>query len=556
MRYLFFAVIFLLNSNCNSVNKKTGLLQFKRDSALVMSYIKNGDRIYAEKANYSNFSKSLELYDTAWQIASRSNDLNLLAQAVFAKGRAYDAINNNPQKTIDYYTEAAGLYAKIPHNDVKALYIKHLVAHSYDKVQDSANCIKILHELFNEIVNKPDGIKKELRFTVEMALISTVIKNYAIADSILQQLTQRQWVKNDPTEYDYLNHYYLAKAKINVLHYANYKTLYLDSLENVFKKSANLNDSIYYSNELWQLYKAMGNSAKESYYLQLNNTLFNKFNSPESVRETKDKLTKMEVAAVEAQRKAENEKAEARKRFIYVLAGLLAVITMLVLFLIRRNREIKRKKDEVVTINQELHQKNLQNELLNKEIHHRVKNNLQMILSLVYMQERNAEAEETKENLHEIRLRIESIAALHRQLMEQGDLIHLRNYVSQMISSVANLVGNGTHVLTHLEIDNFKLPIKLSFPLGLILNEWVTNSMKYAQTEKDMLEIYLQAKEEGNSYSIQYRDSGKQDMKRPVQEGLGLNIIKLLFSQMNAVLTQDERHSFNYTLIIPKPDGE
>lgn len=179
-----------------------------------------------------------------------------------------------------------------------------------------------------------------------------------------------------------------------------------------------------------------------------------------------------------------------------------------------------------------------------------------MILSLVYMQERNAEAEETKENLHEIRLRIESIAALHRQLMEQGDLIHLRNYVSQMISSVANLVGNGTHVLTHLEIDNFKLPIKLSFPLGLILNEWVTNSMKYAQTEKDMLEIYLQAKEEGNSYSIQYRDSGKQDMKRPVQEGLGLNIIKLLFSQMNAVLTQDERHSFNYTLIIPKPDGE
>ena len=56
-------------------------------------------------------------------------------------------LTNGPQKSIDYYTQAAKMYATLPHMEVEALYIKHLVAHSYGKVNDSSNCIKILNEL-------------------------------------------------------------------------------------------------------------------------------------------------------------------------------------------------------------------------------------------------------------------------------------------------------------------------------------------------------------------------------------------------------------------------
>ncbi len=469
---------------CNGSYKKSKQLRLQQDSALVMQLIKKGDSIYALKDNYGSFSKSSNLYDSAWNIAQQTADTNLIATAIYAKGRAYDAMNSNPQKTIDYYSQAAALYATMPDKKIKALYIKHLVAHGYDKVRDSSNCVKILKELYNEILPIPDSIKIKMRFMVEMGLISTVVKNYTFADSIFNNLTKREWIVNDPTEYDYLNHYLLAKAKISVLQHRQYNSPYIDSLENIFATSRNLNDSMFYSNELWQLYKAMGNKTKENFFLNLNTAVFNKFNTPESVREANDKMAKMEVAAVEASRKAENEKAENRKWFIYILSALLATISVLAFFLLKRNNEVRRKNKEAELINRQLNQKNLQNELLNKEIHHRVKNNLQMIMSLVHMQENNTNTEEVKENMQAISLRIEGIANLHQQLMEQADEVDLKKYVQHLVNNLSNVLGDGKKIITHLQIAPIKVPQKISFPLGLIINEWITNSVKYATASK------------------------------------------------------------------------
>jgi len=548
--------ITIVLTSCQGDYKKNNAATYRQDSAQVARYIRQGDSIYAQKASFGSFSKSLELYDSAWQIASRTSDTNLLAQAVFAKGRAYDAINNNPQKTIDYYTEAAQLYASIAGQQNKALHIKLLVAHSYDKVQDSANCMSILKELYHEIIEKPDSIKKQLRFTVEMALISTVVKNYAFADSILQQLTKRAWIQNDTTEYDYLKHYYLIKAKVDVLQYHNYNSAYLDSVEKTFAGSRDLNDSMYYSNELWELYKAMGNKDREAYYLQLNNAVYNRFNSPESVRQTKDKLAKMEVAAVEAKREAEEEKAETRKWSIYILVLLVSAISLLALFLKKRNKEIQRRRSEVVHINQQLHKKNLQNELLNKEIHHRVKNNLQIIMSLVYMQENNTGSEEVKENMQNIRLRIESIAKLHQQLMEQTDTVDLRKYIQYLATNAANLMADNKKVITHLQVEALQIPQKISFPLGLLINEWITNSIKYAEPAEGALEISVTIFSEDDKIKVNYKDNGKPLTVKPVKNSLGLHIVSILAEQLDGILETSADNIYHYKLTIPLIDGE
>ncbi len=557
--YTRFAVFFILSIllvACQSDEKNKGSILYRNDSISVTRLIQKGNSIYSQKANYSDFAKSLELYDSAWQIATRTNDTILLAQTLFAKGRAYDAINNNPQKTIDYYTEAARLYALLPAEQIKALYIKHLVAHSYDKVQDSSNCIKILKELYKDIVTKPDSVKKEMRFTVEMALISTVVKNYVFADSILQQLTKREWITNCSTEYDYLNHYYLAKAKINVQYIKNYNALYIDSLETVFTKSRNLNDSIFYSNELWALYKTMGNKAKENYYLNLNTTLFNKFNSPEIVRETKDKLSKIELGAVEEKRKAEIEIAESRKLFIYILLGLLGIISLLAFFLQKRNKEIRRKQKEVVSINQQLQQKNLQNELLNKEIQHRVKNNLQMLISLVYMQENNTQTGEIKKNMQNIRLRIESIANLHQQLMEQTDEVDLKKYIQYLVSNATTIIADNKKVITYLQIEPIQVSQRISFPLGLIINEWVTNSVKHAQQVNDVLEIAVSIANSNNVIKVNYKDNGKPETVKATKKTLGMEIVTILTGQLEGTLVNNNDNFFTYELTIPLIDGE
>ena len=301
----------LLAIGCNQPYYKTNTASFAVDSATVYNYIKKGDSLYASKASYLTFYNSMDLYDSAMQIASSTKDTGLLAASILAKGRAFDAMNSNPQKTIDYYTQAAQLYATMPSKQLRYLYIKHLVAHSYDKVKDSVNCIKILNELFTEIKNKPDTVRKKMEFIAEMALISSEVSNYTLADSILQYLTKREWIKNDRESYDYLNHYYLTRARIAVFlnHTAN--TPYLDTVVMVLQNSTNPSDSLYFSNQLYELYKKANNFNKQNYYLQISNKVNNKFKSPENIREAQDKLAKMELAAVEYERKVERDRCKA-----------------------------------------------------------------------------------------------------------------------------------------------------------------------------------------------------------------------------------------------------
>jgi two-component sensor histidine kinase len=545
---IFFSLLVLLLA-CNENPVRRGdKKQFQTDSNKVLSYIKKGDSIYAIKSSYNGFSKSLVYYDSAWQIAIQLKDTSLIAEVIFAKGRAYDAMNSNPQKTIDYYSQAAKLYGNFANKQTEALYIKHLVAHAYDKVMDSTNCLHILHQLYSEILPKPDSVKKQMRFTAEMALISTVVGNYSFADTILNKLTKREWIANDSTAYDYLNHYLLTKARIDINAHHRYNSVYLDSVEQVFLNCKNLSDSMFYSSELYGLYKTAGNKAKEVNYLSMNNTFFNKFNNAESVREANDKLSKLEVATAQQQEKAATEKAQHQSIISYLLAALALAIGIFAYIIYKKNKQTK-------ITNELLFQKNQQNELLNKEIHHRVKNNLEMIMSLVYMQQHNSNTPEVKDNLQNIRLRIESIASLHQQLVEQKESVDLKVYVHQLVSNVSHLLGDNKNILTHLEIQSIVTPQSISFPLGLIINEWITNSVKYAQPTTEPLTIFVDIHNGNNQIKVSYRDNGKLQPTIPKKSSMGLDIVNLLVAQMKSTLIKNPLNNFDYQLTIPLNNG-
>jgi hypothetical protein len=95
-----------------------------------LHYIKTGDDIYKTKANATTFSTALTYYDSALITAEKSNVKELVAKAHFAKGRAYDAWNHDPLKTIEYFLKAEQFYSQIDSNKALASYIGHLVAHT------------------------------------------------------------------------------------------------------------------------------------------------------------------------------------------------------------------------------------------------------------------------------------------------------------------------------------------------------------------------------------------------------------------------------------------
>jgi two-component sensor histidine kinase len=172
-----------------------------------------------------------------------------------------------------------------------------------------------------------------------------------------------------------------------------------------------------------------------------------------------------------------------------------------------------------------------------------------MIMSLVYMQERKTDTDEVKENMQQIRLRIESIANLHEQLMHQADSVDLYTYVQQLVANVSKLLNDNKNIITHLQIASLQVPQKTSFALGLILNEWIT--VKYATVDNTALELFIEISIGNNQIKVQYRDNGIPQILRPENNSLGLDIVHLLTAQLNAKMETAADNAFSYSLIIP-----
>ena len=514
-----------------------------------------GDSLYAQKASYDSFARALAYYDSAQALAARSQDTLLLAEAVFARARVYDAWNKEPQKTIRYFQQATDLFRRLPGQRRRYYYAWHLVAHAYDKVPDSLHTVQVLRALRRELHRLPPDSLRRLPFTVELALIATQVRHYALADTLLRQLTRRAWVANDPATYDYLSHYYLIQARLAVLHRHQPATPYLDSLARAEAQARNPLDRTYYSDNLARLYAAAGQYAPAYRYLRRNVEQFDSLQHSGDTPALRQALVASEQRATRQQQAYETARRASRQRAIGGLSLGLVVISLLSFYLARQARVLRAKSARLLLLNDALDAQVAQVQLLNKEMQHRVKNNLHMVFSLLQMQERRSTHPEVVANLQAARLRVESIAALHNQLLGNPDGLDLADFLKALIASVVGCLANDRQVVSHLQTDTLPLPPESYLPLSLILNEWVTNSIKYAAPAAPLLELRVRVHERAGEACLEYHDNGVPPATgaAAAAEGLGTRIIALLSRQLGATLSTPPGQPYHYTLCIPLP---
>lgn len=178
-------------------------------------------------------------------------------------------------------------------------------------------------------------------------------------------------------------------------------------------------------------------------------------------------------------------------------------------------------------------------EILLKEIHHRVKNNLQVISSLLKMQSSYIKDASSLEYFKISAQRVKSMALIHEQLYRSGDLskIDFENYVKKLTTHLFQTYGiNSRSIGIKIKIKNVKLSIDTAIPLGLIVNELVSNSLKHAfpNGKKGLIEIKMeQAKEE--FFVLKVKDDGvgfPKNMDFRNTETLGLQLINTLSEQV------------------------
>ncbi len=523
----------------------------RADTEWVQSLINMGDSVYAIKSGMDMFQQSLKYYDSALTIADAIGDSVSIAYALFAKARVYDAWNKEPQKTVDYFLEATAIFKHLPRNQPDYYYAKHLVAHAYEKAGDSANAVRVLREIMEEIPINDTALMTRVDFTVELALISTAVKNYALADSILRRLTHRSEIRNNPNTYNHLDHYYLVQSRLDAYWRTAPTFLFIDSFKNVVDAATNRMDRMYLNQQLAPLEAAAGNYREAYQTLRLARDIYDSIDNKEDLQSMQAALLQSDLQAEKRRVEFERSQRQTRIRVIWILSCSLLLFLAMSLRLWRLRRKEKLQSEKLEEVNRKLDDKVEQVELLNKEIQHRVKNNLHMIYSLLEMQERKTENEETASNLQAAKLRVESVAMLHNQLLKGKENLDFGTFIKSLIAAVVRCLSDDVRVVTHLETEEIHVPENAYFALSLVLNEWVTNSIKYAANADHMVEINVRIRNTEKEVCIEYSDSGDGIVSTKTESGLGTQIVKLLTRQMGATLRFQHNHPFHYELCIP-----
>lgn len=198
-------------------------------------------------------------------------------------------------------------------------------------------------------------------------------------------------------------------------------------------------------------------------------------------------------------------------------------------------------------------------EVLLKEVHHRVKNNLQIISSILNLQTSYIEDEKILEIIEESRHRIRSMAIIHENLYQNTNFssINFKNYSRELVRNLISSYQFSKDLEVDLQedVEHVELNLDQAIPCGLIINELITNSMKYAFTERKKGTIYLELKNKNNIITLVVGDDGvglPKDYDINNAETLGLQLVATLAEQLDGDINLEKTKGIKYFITFEK----
>ncbi|GAB2611656.1 hypothetical protein GCM10027035_05110 [Emticicia sediminis] len=306
---------------------------------------------------------------------------------------------------------------------------------------------------------------------------------------------------------------------------------------------------------LAQIYE-QSNPSKATTYLKVLNAANDSLYTASRIIQTQN------IVNAEAQRKRDLE--EAKKDYDntirqYALIGFLIFLGILSVVLIHNNRQTKKAnailndKNLEISIQKDKIEKQIeQKQILLSELQHRVKNNLQYVISILEIQKESVNYSNIDDLIKNNQNRIHSIALLHKKLSINDSVndVDLRRYVSELAELVKESYVNEKKVNLFVSCEVETLSISKALPIGLIIVELVSNSMKHAFTQQPKGIINIEITKDEKMYKLHYVDNGLGfDFKNVETKGLGVEIMKGLIDQLNGKI-ETPSHNKGFELII------
>lgn len=239
-----------------------------------------------------------------------------------------------------------------------------------------------------------------------------------------------------------------------------------------------------------------------------------------------------------------------KQQIIQTLGIVLIILLILYLVLIFKSARTNRRNSEM------LHIQNEEKEFLLKEIHHRVKNNLEIVSSLLSLQADQILDPKVKSAMIKSQQRVHSMSMIHQRLYQGKSLSHIemKDYFQNLGNYVIHSYGKEDIITLHCEMDPISVDIDHAIPIGLIVNELLSNALKYAFPENRQGQIRVSLFQRGSALHLEVSDDGiGKDMVQGTEgTGFGTQLIALLTTQldgeMQLVVDKGTSVSFNFQL--------
>lgn len=276
--------------------------------------------------------------------------------------------------------------------------------------------------------------------------------------------------------------------------------------------------------------------------------------------ETKEKEQEIEIQKVNIGKKDLQIRQNNIVIFFFIFVLILLIAFVVYRYLLHRklksiNEQLSEKNAQINAQKIEIEKSLIEKELLLREVHHRVKNNFQLVSSLLELQSRDIKDTKALESISEGQNRVRAMAMIHQKLYQNDNIaaFDFKTYCMQLVNEIKGIYEGQEVIETKIQIDDVHFDIDTAIPLGLIVNELLTNAFKYAFKPEQTNKLYFSiTRQDADSYLLVLRDSGDglpPDLDISKTKSLGLRLVQRLTKQLHGTFkyTTDGGCNFHIT---------
>ncbi|MGZ2368464.1 tetratricopeptide repeat-containing sensor histidine kinase [Ancylomarina sp. YFZ004] len=523
--------------------KSTSLLQINEDTLWYGIVSNKLGRIYYHRLDYVNALKNMQNSINAFRLL---DDHSRIGSTYNSMGLIYRETNNKAKEK-EVYLKGIEAYKKIDeskdigvlYNNLSELYLDEgnvaLGLETLEKaktIYEKANYEKGLIGYYSVLayyhftLDTPN-YEKTIEYSIKKIALSEKFKSYIqYADGI----------------------FFLGTSYIHTNQYEKAKTILEEGLD-VAEELGYYEEIKNITYPLADVYNKLGMKNKAYYTLEKHIRFRDSISSEEKIQEftrldekfkydqqiLSDSLARVQVD-FELRYKHQQEIQEQDRALIiigFIALFLLGTAIFIFIYARRRKKQAKELDEKNIIINKSLSEK----ELLLKEIHHRVKNNLQIVSSLLDLQSSTINDEATLVAINDGQTRMKAMALIHQNLYQNKHIesISFKDYIEQLVIQVGEGNKIEQEVEHSIEIEDINFDIDTAVPLGLIVNELLTNAFKYAFSKQHIGQLNIKLEHNQDYYKLSIKDNGKglpEGYNFDKSKSLGLRLVRRLSKQL------------------------